>query len=450
MCGLFSFLILTRARSVLCPFCLTASVSFCTYEARSLCLAGYSAGLARWSDFLNYAPPGRNGMNAQPELVWTENNEVRSRRWRTDHGSATPKKVVLADDTMSADTAFRLACEGTGLLWRGDFQNARQLLQALARRIDKPKKPRSKKSDAMAPALPGAAFHTHRQAQAHRSRVLNQLLIELEGDDSIPLRRAPDVRQACAQALGPADGQPSVMSLRSLQGVIGAFEWCKNGVEVPALGEALRIHPHYGVFSPVRGEYVALVAKAPWPAAMKTHSVAFDIGVGTGVLSAVLARRGAAKVVGTDLSDRALACAKDNLQRLGLQNQVQLEAADLFPIGQAAVVVCNPPWLPARPTSLLDQAVYDEGSQMLRGFLAGLSAHLCTGGEGWLILSDLAEHLGLRTREELMGWIDAAGLTVLGRIDAKPVHGKAQDATDPLHAARAAEVTSLWRLAVRG
>lgn len=389
-------------------------------------------------------------MNVQPELVWSENNETQTRHWRMALGAPVPKKVVIADDTMSADTAFRLACEGTGLLWRGDFHNARQLLQALARRIDKPKKVRVKKSDAAVPVLPGAAFHTHRQAQAHRSRVLNQILIELGEDYTVGLRRAPDVRQACQQAFGPSNGLASVLSLRSLQGVVGAFEWRKNGVEVPALGEALRIFPHYGVYSPVRGEYVALVAKAPWPAAMATHSVAFDVGVGTGVLSAVLARRGAAQVVGTDVSERALACAQDNLQRLGLQNRVTLLQTDVFPPGQAAVVVCNPPWLPARPTSLLDQAVYDEGSQMLKGFLTGLSSHLCEGGEGWLILSDLAEHLGLRTREALLGWIADAGLEVAGRMDVKPVHAKAQDTTDPLHAARSAEVTSLWRLVVAG
>jgi methylase of polypeptide subunit release factors len=238
------------------------------------------------------------------------------------------------------------------------------------------------------------------------------------------------------------------MSLRSLQGVIGAFEWRKNGVEVPAMGEALRVFPHYGVFSPVRGEYVELVAHAPLPEAFQAHPVAFDIGVGTGVLTAVLARRGAAQVIGTDLSERALACALDNLQRLGLQNQVTLQHTDVFPDGQAAVVVCNPPWLPARPTTLLEQAVYDEGSQMLKGFLTGLPAHLCAGGEGWLILSDLAEHLGLRTRDALLGWITDAGLTVAGRMDVKPVHAKAQDTTDPLHAARSAEITSLWRLVV--
>jgi prophage antirepressor-like protein len=87
---------------------------------------------------------------------------------------------------------------------------------------------------------------------------------------------------------------------------------------------------------------------------------------------------------------------------------------------------------------------------MLRGFLAGVAAHLTTDGEGWLILSDLAEHLGLREREDLLGWIDQAGLSVVDRLDAKPAHKRAADTDDPLHAARAAEVTSLWRLAQRG
>ncbi|WP_026036837.1 class I SAM-dependent methyltransferase [Limnohabitans sp. Rim47] len=387
-------------------------------------------------------------MNAPTLLTWSEKDTPRSALWRSDQ--VLPKTVVLADDTMTADTAYRLACAGTGLLWRSDFQNARQMLQALTRRIDKPKKVRAKKQDPNAPVIPGAVFHTHRQAQAQRTRILSQVLIELNGDYGIDLRRAPDAKAACVQAFGPADGQASVVSLRSLQGVIGAFEWRKNGVEVPAMGEALRIYPHYGVFSPVRGEYVELVANAPMPEAFQAHPVAFDIGVGTGVLTAVLARRGATHVVGTDMSERALACALDNLQRLGLQNQVVLQQTHLFPDGQASVVVCNPPWLPARPTTLLEQAVYDEGSQMLKGFLSGLPAQLCTGGEGWLILSDLAEHLGLRTREALLGWIADAGLEVLGRMDVKPVHAKAQDASDPLHAARSAEVTSLWRLGVAG
>lgn len=87
---------------------------------------------------------------------------------------------------------------------------------------------------------------------------------------------------------------------------------------------------------------------------------------------------------------------------------------------------------------------------MLRGFLSGLAAHLAPGGEGWLVLSDLAEHLGLRPREELLGWIAAAGLAVKDRLDIRPRHPKASDPSDPLAAARGREVTSLWRLVPAG
>jgi methylase of polypeptide subunit release factors len=374
-------------------------------------------------------------------IHWEENGEQRSARWRSEAGMPPPKRVVIADDRTNADVAYRMACEGTALLWRGDFQNARQLLQALARRADHKGKSGKKAKPAKVPATPTEAFHLHRQAQSQRARTLAMLLIPFDEGYTIPLRRAPDVKLACNEAYGRYE-EPFIASMRELLGLIGAHEWRRTGVEIPALGA--RIHPHYGVFSPVRGEYVQMVADAALP---KGATLAFDIGVGTGVLSAVLAKRGVARVVATDQDQRALSCARENLALLGLDQQVELQVADLFPEGRAPLVVCNPPWVPARPSSPIEYAVYDPDSRMLRGFLSGLSAHLAPGGEGWLILSDLAEHLGLRPREQLLEWIAAAGLKVIDRIDVRPVHPRAADATDPLHAARAAEVTSLWKLA---
>ena len=379
-------------------------------------------------------------------IHWAHQGQAQQALWRSESGTPVPRRVEVVDDTLSADAAYRMACEGAGLLWQGDFQNARHLLQALMRRADrKPRKSAAKASHKLASATPAEAFHLHRQAQAQRARVLAAVLIPLEGDYGIALRRAPDWRAACAEAWGPATGERSVVTLRELLGLVGAHEWRKKGVEVPALGAPPhnRIHPHYGVFSPVRGEYVDLVANAPLPG---DKALAFDIGVGTGVLSAVLVRRGVRQVVATDQDPRALECARDNLQRLGILASVQLLQADLFPPGRAPLVLCNPPWVPARASSPIERAVYDEGSSMLRGFLAGLAEHLEPGGEGWLILSDLSEHLGLRPRAQLLEWIAAAGLKVLGRHDIRPRHAKAADTADALHAARAAEVTSLWRL----
>jgi methylase of polypeptide subunit release factors len=372
-----------------------------------------------------------------PIIRWSETGVDRSVRWRSEAGVAPPKRVVVADDLTTADVAYRLACEGAALLWRGDFQNARQLLQAMARRVDR--KPR--KAVAV-PASKVEAFNRHRLAQSQRARTLGMLLLPFDTDYGLPLRRAPDVRQACIEAYGPGE-EPFVASLRELLGLIGAHEWRKKGVDVPALGD--RIHPHYGVFAPVRGEYVGLVADAPLP----SQELAFDIGTGTGVLAALLARRGVRHIVATDQDPRALTCARENLLRLGLNGQVDVVQADLFPEGRAPLVVCNPPWVPARPSSPIEFAVFDPESRMLRGFLNGLAAHLTPGGEGWLVLSDLAEHLGLRTRDELLAAIEQAGLKVVGRLDIQPTHPRVSDDTDPLHVARAAEVTSLWRLMVR-
>ena len=256
--------------------------------------------------------------------------------------------------------------------------------------------------------------------------------------------------QRCNEAYG-AGNKPSVAALRELLGLIGAHEWRKKGVEIPALGDGAvgaRIHPHYGVFSPVRGEYVELVNTAPLPQAFPRPELAFDIGTGTGVLAAVLARRGVKRIVATDQDPRALACARENISRLGLDAQVEVMQADLFPAGKAPLIVCNPPWIPARPSSPIEHAIFDPDSRMLRGFLGGLAQHLLPGGEGWLVLSDIAEHFGLRTRQELLALFDASGLRVIERLDIRPHHPKVADFTDPLHAARAAEVTSLWRLAI--
>ncbi|MGP1628301.1 MAG: methyltransferase [Giesbergeria sp.] len=384
-----------------------------------------------------------------PTLSWTAaGGAVHSAPWRSASGASAPRRVERVDDTLSADSAYRFACAGTGMLWQGDFQNARQLLQALARRADnKPPKAAARAVAKAAAASPLDRFHLHRQAQSQRARTLGTLLIALAPDYSIDLRRAPDWRAAITEAWGPPTGKACVASLRELLGIVGAHEWRKKGVEIAALGEAPgnRIHPHYGVFSPVRGEYLDLVARQPLP---NGAALAFDIGTGTGVLAALLVRRGVQKVIATENAPHALACARENITRLGLAAKVEVLDTDLFPPGRAPLIVCNPPWLPARPSSALEHAIYDEGSSMLRGFLSGLGEHLAPGGEAWLLLSDLAEHLGLRTREELEGWIAEAGLTVLDRTDVRPQHPKVHDVEDPLHAARAAEVTSLWRLAV--
>ena len=374
-------------------------------------------------------------------ISWVEGSATLNARWQSEAGVTAPKKVLIADDTINADTAYRLACEGTAMLWRGDFHNARQLLQAMARRCDQ-KKSSKKNNQETAPIDLKQAFNLHRVAKAQRARVLGMLLIEVSENYQVLLKRAPDFSLACLEAYGQFTS-PFVVSLRELQGLVGAHEWRKKGVPIEALGAS--IHPHYGVFSPIRGEYLELLAKAPLP----STELAFDIGTGTGVISALLAKRGIKKTIATDQDPRAINCAQENIMRLSLQKQITLIQTNMFPEGKAPLIVCNPPWLPAKPSSPIEFAVYDPESKMLLAFLNGLKAHLTDDGEGWLIMSDFAEYLGLRAKDELPSAIEQAGLRVEEKLNIKPKHGKVTDETDRLHQARKSEVTSLWRLKIK-
>jgi SAM-dependent methyltransferase len=378
--------------------------------------------------------PQAPAVDPPADVTWDDGGQRRSARWRSANGRPAPARIEVVTDSLTADDANRMASQGIAMLWQGDFHNARQILNALDRRLGGGKKKTA--------TTPADEFYRHRQARSHRARILGLLLIPLDPGPVVPLRRAPDIQAAAAEAYGDI-GEPSVVSLHELVGAIGAHEWRRNGVHVEALQG--RIHPHYGTFFPTRSEYVDLLAAAPLP----SEVLAFDVGTGTGVLAAVLARRGVRHVVATDNEPRAIACAQENFRALELQDRAEAVLADMFPPGRAPLVVCNPPWIPATPHSSLDNAVYDPGSRMLFRFLNEVADHLEPGGEAWLILSDLAEHLGLRTRSELLDAIEAAGLKVLERSDTKPTHPKASDRNDPLYAARAAEVTSLWRLAPR-
>ena len=371
--------------------------------------------------------------NISPEqIVWSEDGVPASATWRSANGAPAPQRVVTVDDTISADAAYRLASQGVAMLWHGDFQNARQILTALEHRT-RPRPDRTERTTA-------ELFYRYRQNRSHRARILGLLLVPLRVGNVIGLRRAPDVQAPTFDAYGSIT-EASVVSLHEVLGTIGAHQWRTKGIPVAALHAS--IYPHYGTFFPVRSEYVDLVASAP----LAGPRVAFDIGTGTGVLAAVLATRGVPRVVATDIEPRAVASARETVSRLNLTDRVEVQLADLFPAGRADLIVCNPPWIPATAHSLLDTAVYDPGSRMLKGFLTGVLDHLEPDGEVWLVLSDFAELVGLRSRDDLLNVIDAAGLRVIGSLEAPAVHARANDTGDPLHSVRAAEVTSLWRLA---
>ncbi len=161
---------------------------------------------------------------------------------------------------------------------------------------------------------------------------------------------------------------------------------------------------------------------------------------------AVLLARAGAHVVATDVEPRAAACARDNAARLGAAGEVLVVEADLFVEGRFDLVLSNPPWLPDAARTPLERAVYDPGGRILERLVLGIPDHLAPGGEAWIVISDLAELLGLRPAGHLTALAARAGLRVADVREARPSHPRTKDREDPLHAFRAREVTRLFRL----
>ena len=358
--------------------------------------------------------------------------------WRSESTQKPPKNAVFTRETNAA-AVLQNARADTATVFTGDYHNAKQILSALKKRVrgNRPSENHKK------PADPAAAFHRHRLRQAQQSRLTNMFAVEIGAGFTLGLPRAPDIRAALADLYGEPgpDSAPFLLPLNLLLGLIGAHEWHKKGVHIPALGA--KIHIPFGVFSPIRGEYLDLVAQA---AAHSRFQTAFDIGTGSGILAALLAQRGITCITATDNNPRALACARANIRRLGFADNISVEEADLFPEGRADLILCNPPWLPAKPTSAIETALYDPGHAMLRGFLNGAAAHLNPNGEIWLVISDLAEHLGLRAPGFLPALFQTASLRVAQTLHTRPAHKKAAAPNAPLAFARSRETTTLYRL----
>ncbi len=350
--------------------------------------------------------------------------------FHTEDGRDPPRTLVLADDQTRAADALRAIRDGADLLWTGDWHNGRQLLTALRRRVKRPRTDGTAVTD-LAAIWRAERAHTHAVAD-----VLGRVLVRIEPGGRVALRRVPPHEDAVRHALGAVE-VPTLVALPTLIGMLGAWGWHEAGVEVPGLDG--RIHPHFGVFPPTRNAYVRLLDHLDF-----RGRTVLDTGCGTGVLGLVALQRGASRVVAVDVDPRAVACARDNAHRLGLQARFEACEADLFPdAARVDLALFNPPWLPEVPRTRLDRAVYDSGD-LVRRWLAGLP--LAENGRAGLLVSDLAVRLGLRPEGQLQAWIAEAGRTIEAVHDTAATHRKTHDRRDPLHEARAAERVQLWVL----
>ena len=154
---------------------------------------------------------------------------------------------------------------------------------------------------------------------------------------------------------------------------------------------------------------VAAALGAPFEAVL-------DLGTGSGcILLSLLAARPGARGLGTDISDAALAVARQNAGRLGLAGRCEFRRADWFAgvNGRFDLIVSNPPYIAAAEMAALDPelrfepraALTDEGDGLsaYRAIAAQAAAHLAPGGT-------VMVEIGWRQGPAVAGLMRAAGL----------------------------------------
>lgn len=163
------------------------------------------------------------------------------------------------------------------------------------------------------------------------------------------------------------------------------------------------------------------------------HPTVADIGTGSGCIALSLARECPAAVVhATDISGEALAAARENAVRLGLEGAVLFHAGDLLDaleagmVGRVDLVVSNPPYVragdfPALPPEVRLHEPYrslvagPEGTEVQLRLMGQALRWLAPGG--WLMMEGGGDQMDvLRAEAEACGYAEISVLKDLNGV----------------------------------
>jgi len=236
------------------------------------------------------------------------------------------------------------------------------------------------------------------RSQAYRSALRDaraRVMVVIDGESIWRVTEHPEIT-GLADWLEPHEApltqSPFLVPLRRLQRTLTDMQRAEEGLYIGALDARLTVLPF--VYVPQDDSVVDLLAEGLGDVA---GARVLDMGTGTGVL-AFVAARARAHVVATDNSPHAVENARCNVERLGLEDRVEVRGpADLFDsvAGERFdVVIFNAPWVYGKPKTLYDAAIYDENFRVITGFMERVGEHLGDGGRVLLLYSNISELTG--------------------------------------------------------
>ena len=240
---------------------------------------------------------------------------------------------------------------------------------------------------------PKDIFHLYRRGKINQIHFLARVGFTIDQNYKIFLRFVPEIpilNSAIRTFI--TEPMPIFMPINLWDGIISANEWNEKGIQIAGLGN--KIYPGYGVWPPTNQEYLKLFTD--YISSSNLEGTAVDLGSGSGVLGMILAKHGL-NSFGVDNNFHAAKSSNLNAQRLGLDFTAVHGDANSIIIPECDVLVCNPPWIPAVSSSILDNGNYDPDENLLKASFSQ-TKKLKPNGRFLLIYSDLAQNLELQNK----------------------------------------------------
>lgn len=154
-------------------------------------------------------------------------------------------------------------------------------------------------------------------------------------------------------------------------------------------GVQIQVCPH--VFNPIAGRTTRFFLRNM---RIPPNGKVLELGTGTGAIAAVAVKRHAKNVIATDISHRAVTCAKTTMVLNNVEERVKVLQGDLFnPVYNQKfdVILFNPPFLALSATSHIARAwCAGPQCQLITRFLAEAPKYLTQDGNIQVLFTSAA------------------------------------------------------------
>lgn len=285
-----------------------------------------------------------------------------------------------------------------------------------------------------------SSFKSQREYRSKFHELSNKILIEVN-KHKLAVKKAPEI--GWLKILYPGLDN-FLLPFPQIQGLNSSWQWYKKGLFVEVLNK--KIHPWFGTYFPTRFEHLELFDD--WLKNYKGEKKsAFDIGIGSGILSFQMLKYGFEKIYGTDTNPNTIIGLDSEIKKNVSYSNIDLFHGDLFADCnlKTDLIVFNPPWIPASHSKYgIDKAIYYD-ENLFNDFFSQAKQHLNDNGKIVLIFSNLAEITNLTKKHPIKNELSEGGRFKKELFIQKNV-AKASEKTKRNQNWREAEMVELWVL----